>query len=115
MVRLYEVVSRIRIGESEVAKILLDAWNEEADDYTGAIEIADVYIEINCFEEACLKFEKEWESYYCMPYIVSRYAYTLLQLGKVEACKEIINLNTIFTQQVDASYSAVSSTKMQGI
>lgn len=90
MVQLYKVVSWIHAGQTTKAKALLDAWNEEADDYTGAIEIADVYIEFGCFMEAREHFEKEWQQYFVSPYIVSRYAYTLWQIGDKAACEQVV-------------------------
>ena len=72
------------------AKALLDGWNEEAYDYTGAIEIADVYVELGCYTEAREQFEKEWRSEIEHPYIVSRFAYTLWQLGDLTACHATI-------------------------
>ncbi|MFJ7684347.1 hypothetical protein [Peribacillus butanolivorans] len=56
-----------------------------------AIETADAYVEIDCFEEARQMFEKEWHQYVVSPYIFGRYAYTLFQLGALHTCLEIIN------------------------
>jgi tetratricopeptide (TPR) repeat protein len=90
MTQLYEVVSWMYAGKHEKAKTLLDGWNEDAYDYTGAIEIADVYVELGCYAEAREQFEKEWKSYVNTPYIVSRYAYTLFQLRDIDACQSTI-------------------------
>lgn len=90
MTQLYEVVSWMFAGQTAKAKALLDAWNEEADDYTGAMEIADVYIELGCFVEAREHFEKEWYEYVMMPHTISRYAYTLGQLGDEDACQQAV-------------------------
>lgn len=90
MTQLHEVVSWLYAGNIDKAKALLANWNDEADDYTGAIEIADVYIELGCYKEARAQFEKEWNSYYISLYSVSRYAYTLWQLEDYEACRLII-------------------------
>ncbi|MFS0875244.1 tetratricopeptide repeat protein [Solibacillus isronensis] len=87
--QLHEVVSWLYAGHIDKAKALLANWNDEADDYTGAIEIADVYIELGCYNEARVQFEKEWNSCYA-PYIVSRYAYSLWQLEDYDACRAII-------------------------
>ncbi|WP_079526558.1 tetratricopeptide repeat protein [Solibacillus isronensis] len=88
--QLHEVVSWLYAGHIDKAKTLLAKWNDEADDYTGAIEIADVYIELSCYKKARAQFEKEWNSYYISPYCVSRYAYTLWQLEDYDACRAII-------------------------
>ena len=90
MTQLHEVVSWMYAGKHEKAKTLLDGWNEDAYDYTGAIEIADVYVELGCYAEAREQFEKEWKSYVNTPYIVSRYAYTLFQLRDIDACQSTI-------------------------
>lgn len=90
LTQLHEVVSWMHAGQIDKAKVLLAKWNEEADDYTGAIEIADVYIELGDFAEARVQFEKEWQQYVVSPYIVSRYAYTLWQLSDSEACRQVV-------------------------
>ena len=89
--RLHEVVSWMYAGEHLKAKKMLDNWNEEAYDYTGATEIADVYMEMEYFSEVREQFEKEWHSGINSPYLVSRFAYTLMQLGDTEACQTIIS------------------------
>jgi len=60
LIRWFEVLARIKDKDVFTAKAILDSWNEHADDYTGAIEPADAYVEIDCFEEATIMFEKEW-------------------------------------------------------
>lgn len=90
MTQLHEVVAWMFAGKKEKAKALLDNWNEEAYDYIGAIEIADVYVELGCYKEARKQFEKEWQSDISATYIVSRYAYTLFRLGEVAACQTIV-------------------------
>lgn len=90
LTQLHEVVSWMYAGECEKAKALLDRWNDDAYDYTGAIEIADVYVELGCFREAREHFEKEWSDYVTSPYIVSRYGYTLLKLAEEETCQRLI-------------------------
>lgn len=88
--QLHEVVALLFAGEKVKAKSLLNNWNEDAYDYTGAIEIADVYVELECFAEAREQFEKEWDQYVCSPYIISRFAYTLFVLGDTDACTSLI-------------------------
>ena len=88
--QLHEVVCWLYAGHVDKAKALLANWNEAADDYTGAIEIADVYVELGCYSEARAQFEKEWNNFYISPYSVSRYAYTLWKLEEYDACQAII-------------------------
>ena len=91
LVRLNEVVARIKTGEVVEAKAILDGWNDQADHYTGAIIVADVYMELPCYKDARRMFAKEWTKSINGPYIVSRYAYTLMQLGEIDECMKVIN------------------------
>lgn len=91
MTQLHEVVAWMYAGEHLKAEQLLDNWNEEAFDYTGATEIADVYVEIQHFHKAREQFEKEWDIGINSPYVVSRFAYTLIQLGDIGACQTLIS------------------------
>lgn len=90
LTRLNEVVSWMYAGKHQKAKTLLDSWNEDAYDYTGALEIADVYVELGFYEEARRNYEKEWENYVVSPKIVGRYAYTLIQLNESDNAQAII-------------------------
>lgn len=99
LTQLNEVVSWMYAGEHQKAKALLDGWNEDAYDYTGAIEIADVYVELGFYEEARLHYEKEWESYVVSPETVGRYAYTLIQLGDKESAQAIIQKKIVQTKE----------------
>lgn len=90
VIRLYEVMARAQYKDVPTAKSILNRWNDQSDDYIGAIEAADAYVEMECFEEARLMFEKEWHQYLVSPYIIGRYAYTLFQLGDIHTCLEII-------------------------
>ena len=90
LIRWFEVLARIQNKDVGTAKSILDSWNEHADDYTGAVEPADAYVEIDCFKEAKIMFEKEWDEYIMSPYIIKRYAYALSQLNELQKCNEII-------------------------
>ena len=107
MTQLHEVVAWMHAGERDKAKALLDGWNEDAYDYTGAIEIADVYMELGCFAEAREQFKKEWSSYVHSPYLVGRFGYTLMQLGDMETCGTLVQVaiqqtNIEITEEEDA-------------
>ena len=88
--KLHEVVAWLYAGAMEKAKEMLANWNEDADAYTGATEMEDVYIELGCFEEAREQFEKEWRQDFTHPYIVSRYAFTLWTLQDIAACQSVV-------------------------
>ena len=87
----YEVSVRIQNGETAVAKSILDRWNDQSDQYLGAIEAADAYAEIGCLREARKMYEKEWKEYVVSPYVISRYAYVLFHLQDTEACRQVID------------------------
>lgn len=89
--QLDEVVAWMYAGQKQRAKNLLSQWNESSEDYTGAIEVADVYIELECFEEARVQFEKEWHDGINTRYIVSRFAYVLWKLNDFDACQQIVD------------------------
>ena len=88
--QLHEVVAWVHAANHEKAKQMLAEWNEEADDYKGATEIADVYIELGCYEQACEQFEREWGNNITSTYLVSRFAYTYWQLQQRDACQSIV-------------------------
>ncbi|MHC8515922.1 tetratricopeptide repeat protein [Sporosarcina sp. ITBMC105] len=87
----YEVIARIRNGELAGAKSILDEWNSESAHYLGAIEAADAYVELDCWQEARDMFEKEWKDYFVSPYVIGRYAYVLFRLHDVHACRQVID------------------------
>lgn len=91
IVRWYEVIARIRNGELAVAQSILDEWNSESAHYLGAIEAADAYVELDCWQEARDMFEKEWADYVVSPNVISRYAYVLFRLQDLHACQEVID------------------------
>lgn len=92
IIQLYEVYALIQQNKMDAATTILDCWNDQSDDYCGAIEAADAYIETGNYESARLMFEREWDQYVLSPYIISRFAYTLFQLNDMETCKEIIDV-----------------------
>ncbi|MDN4608222.1 tetratricopeptide repeat protein [Sporosarcina highlanderae] len=91
IVSWYEVIARIRNREWAVAKSILDQWNSESSHYLGAIEAADAYVEMDCWQEARDKFEKEWSDYFISPNVISRYAYVLFRLHDLHACRQVID------------------------
>ncbi|WP_342535977.1 hypothetical protein [Sporosarcina sp. FSL K6-3508] len=90
VIRWYEVLARIQNKDYDVAQSILDQWNAQSDDYAGAIEAADAYVEIDCFEKARDMFKREWDEYAVTSYIISRYAYTLFQLNELQTCHDLI-------------------------
>ena len=108
IVQLYEVVSWLRAGQIVKAKALLDHFDDQADDFIGYSEMADVYIELGGFVEAHTLFAKEWNDHYTMPYSVSRYAYTLWQLMEYDACQQMVQ-QAILTKQEEIADEKLSA------
>ncbi|MBY0223119.1 hypothetical protein ABZ756_05045 [Mammaliicoccus sciuri] len=110
----YEVLARIENKDYDTAQSILDQWNDQSDDYAGAIEAADAYVEMNCFEKARDMFEKEWDEYAVTPYVISRYAYTLFRLDVVQSChariqqgieKKCIEIEEVKQEECDEHWS----------
>ena len=79
----------INLGKKIEAKEKLDAFSEDADDFVGEIEIADFYVELNCYEQAVYWYEKGFKDYYHQVSWIGRYIYALLQLNQTEKAQEI--------------------------
>ncbi len=89
-VMLSHVKCLIDLGMKKEAKEKLDAFNPGADDYVGEIEVADLYVEMECFEKAIFWFEKGWKEYLKEPYWVTRYIYSLSNTKNSNRINEVV-------------------------
>lgn len=80
----------IDLGRIIEAKEKLDAFNENADDFIGEIEVADLYVELNCYKEAIQWFEKGYKEYSKSPYWVGRFVYALYKTDNFSRINEVI-------------------------
>ena len=80
----------IDIGRITEAKEKLDAFNEEADDFAGEIDVADLYVEVNCFNEAIHWFEKGYKDYGKGSYWVRRFVYALFKTNNFSLMNQVI-------------------------
>ncbi|WP_243525654.1 tetratricopeptide repeat protein [Bacillus pseudomycoides] len=80
----------IELGKATEAKNKLDSFSEDDDDFVGAIEVAELYVELGCFKEAIMWFEKGWKDYWKEPDWVSRYIYSLFKINSINRTHEII-------------------------
>jgi DNA repair exonuclease SbcCD ATPase subunit len=85
------VICLTKLGQIAEAKRTLDEFSEEADDFVGEIEVADVYVELGYFHQAIQWFEKGWNSYWRQPDWVSRYIYSLHKVDNETRAQEILN------------------------
>lgn len=80
----------IDLGRTTEAKDKLDAFNEKADNFTGEIEVADLYVELNCYQKAIEWFEKGYNEYSKTPNWIGRFVYALYNTGSFSRVNEII-------------------------
>lgn len=80
----------IELDKKTEAKEKLDTFSEDADDFIGEVEVADLYVELGCFKEAIQWFEKGWEEYWKTPNWVSRFVYALFKTKNNLRINEVI-------------------------
>ncbi|MCI0767687.1 tetratricopeptide repeat protein [Bacillus sp. TL12] len=80
----------IEMGNTTEAKRKLDLFSEEDENFIGEIEVAELYIEMGCFKEAIVWFEKGRKVYSDEPRWISRYVYCLLKVSSLTSAQEII-------------------------
>jgi tetratricopeptide (TPR) repeat protein len=69
----------IELGNLDDAKIKLDSFSENDDEFVGSVDLADLYVELGSYKEAIEWFEKGWNDYWKEPCWVSRYVYSLMK------------------------------------
>lgn len=90
VVMFYYVKCLIELEKKSEAKEKLDAFYEEADDFIGEVAVADLYVELGCFNEAIQWFEKGWKEYWKTPDWISRFVYALFQTKDITRINEVI-------------------------
>jgi len=99
----YEAYSHVKclieLGRNLEAKNKLDSFSEDADEFVGTVEVAELYLELGCFDESVYWFEKGWKQYWKTPDWVSRYVYSLFKAQNANRARDI--LNEVIQQQVD--------------
>ncbi|WP_152404535.1 tetratricopeptide repeat protein [Paenibacillus cellulositrophicus] len=81
----------IELGRTEEAKAKLDAFSEEDEEFVGQVEMAELYVELGCFEQAVEWFEKGWKLYWKIPEWISRFVYALLKINDARRAHEILD------------------------
>ncbi|EEL52258.1 MULTISPECIES: tetratricopeptide repeat protein [Bacillus cereus group] len=90
----------IEMGNTAEAKYKLDLFSEEDENFIGEIEVAELYVEMGCFKEAIVWFEKGWKEYADEPRWISRYVYSLLKVNSLTSAEEIISKVTEQTEEL---------------
>lgn len=86
-----QVKCLIECGQSNEAIKLLGTFDEYADDFIGAVDLADLFVEVKVYEEAAHWFEKGWDNYYKQADWVARYIYSLSQINQETKANQIKN------------------------
>ncbi|PEJ42311.1 tetratricopeptide repeat protein [Bacillus wiedmannii] len=80
----------IDLGRTTEAKEKLDAFNRKADNFLGEIHVADLYVELNCYNEAIEWFEKGYKEVWKSPNWISRFVYALYKANNFSRINEVI-------------------------
>lgn len=81
----------IELGNNSEAKRKLDTFSENDDEFVGEVDVADLYVELDCYEEAIMWFEKGWNSYWKQSNWISRFIYSLLKVNNLTRSQELLN------------------------
>ncbi|CAM4205242.1 tetratricopeptide repeat protein [Bacillus manliponensis] len=79
----------IELGRREEAKRRLEDFLQTAEEIE-TVQVAELYTELGCFQEAILFFEKGWNEYGKMEDWVSKYMYVLLRNGQHTRAHELL-------------------------
>lgn len=83
----------IELGRTTEAKSKLDCFLDDDDDddeFVGEVQVAELYVELKCFNEAVNWFEKGWSVYHKTPDWVSRFIYSLINTNSLSRAFEIV-------------------------
>lgn len=111
----------IDLGRIAEAKEKLDLFDEEADNFIGEIEVADLYVELHCHKEAVDWFEKGYEGYSKTPDWIGRFVYALYKTNNLsrldEVLKEAIEIKNeeiedVMQEEVDEHWTEVDKREL---
>ncbi|HEF1901065.1 TPA: tetratricopeptide repeat protein [Bacillus cereus] len=80
----------IDLERTTEAKEKLDTFNRESDNFLGEINVADLYVELNCYKEAIEWFEKGYKECWKSPNWISRFVYALYKTNNFSRINEVI-------------------------
>lgn len=81
----------VDLGKWDAAKRILASFSESEDDFVGEVEVADLYVEIGCYDAAVQWFAKGWDGYWKQPNWVGRYVFALREIDQPEKAQAILN------------------------
>lgn len=80
----------IDLGRTTEAKEKLDAFNRKSDNFVGEINVADLYVELNCYKVAIEWFEKGYKEVWKSPNWIGRFVYALYKANNFSRINEVI-------------------------
>lgn len=86
----FHIKCLIELGRAGEAKLVLDTFSEEDEEFIGEVDFADIYLEMGCLKEANQWFEKGWEVYAKDPKWISRWVYCFVQADNPDRASEIL-------------------------
>ncbi|MDZ5471436.1 tetratricopeptide repeat protein [Bacillus sp. 31A1R] len=84
------VLCLIKTGAVTKARKILDTFSEQDSEFIGEVDLADLYVELGCFQDAITWFKKGWAHYYKQPSWINRYVYSLLKLQLKEKAQKLL-------------------------
>lgn len=81
----------IELGKLNEAKIKIDKFSKDDDEFVGEVDLADLYVELGFYKEATEWFKKGWNIYLKQPNWISRYVYSLLKLSNSTYAHDLLN------------------------
>ncbi|KOO48830.1 tetratricopeptide repeat protein [Viridibacillus arvi] len=85
-----EMVSYLQLDDHDSVLNTLKKVNANDENYMGEVNVAEIYAQINYFDEALPLFEIGWREIVRSYDWVEHYVYALTQLGRVEEAADII-------------------------
>ncbi|KOS62997.1 hypothetical protein FJQ98_08010 [Lysinibacillus agricola] len=89
----------IELGKLNEAKIKVDKFSKDDDEFVGEVDVANLYVELGFYKEAIEWFVKGWDIYWKQPNWISRYVYALLKLNNSTHAHDI--LNEVIKQKIE--------------
>ncbi|WP_458413812.1 tetratricopeptide repeat protein [Schinkia sp. CFF1] len=71
----------VELGKLKEAKERLQSFSQNDAEFVGEVEVADLFVELDCYKEAVEWFEKGWDVYSHDVSWISRYVYALMKVN----------------------------------
>lgn len=99
----------IDLGRTTEAKAKLDTFSRKADDFVGEINVADLYVELNCYKEAIECFEKGYKEDWKSPNWIVRFVYALYKANNFS------RINDVIRESIEAKKAEIEEVKNEEV